>query len=142
MRIPSPSPAYLSLQMLSYYDQSALRCSAVLACLKVRECGSAQAQTDADSMTAASSTGTAPPASEEGEESVAEGLAKTMRSPWPTPPAVTVDVEPLRGMRQLVIQVFTFLLVRIQCKRSRGFCIRTGCQIVREHGSLCSLCFC
>lgn len=36
---------------------------------------------------------------------MAEALAKTMRSPWATPPAVTVDVEPLRGLRQLVIQV-------------------------------------
>eukprot|EP00752_Nemacystus_decipiens_P005957 g5379.t2 len=61
-------------------------------------------QPDADSETCASSTTTTPPTPGETGESVAEALAKTMRSPWPTPPAVTVDVEPLRGMRQLVIQ--------------------------------------
>ncbi|CAM9295676.1 unnamed protein product [Ectocarpus sp. 13 AM-2016] len=37
-------------------------------------------------------------------ETVAEAVAKTMRSPWATPPAMTVDLEPLRGMRQLIIQ--------------------------------------
>lgn len=37
-------------------------------------------------------------------ESVADGLAKTMNSPWKTPPAVVVDMEPLRDVRQLMIQ--------------------------------------
>lgn len=37
-------------------------------------------------------------------ESVADGLAKTMNSPWRTPPAMVVDMEPLRDVRQLMIQ--------------------------------------
>eukprot|EP00903_Cladosiphon_okamuranus_P013078 g12199.t1 len=73
-------------------------------CFKeVREC--VPAPSDADSKTwASSAASTAPSTSEEGGQSVAEALAKTMRSPWPTPPAITVDVEPLRGLRRLIIQ--------------------------------------
>ncbi|CAM9402879.1 unnamed protein product, partial [Laminaria digitata] len=37
-------------------------------------------------------------------ESVADALAKTMNSPWSTPPALVVDMEPLRDVRQLMIQ--------------------------------------
>ncbi|CAM9405523.1 unnamed protein product, partial [Hapterophycus canaliculatus] len=64
---------------------------------EVRDTGSTQPPVDPVSPASAA------PASTDGE-TMAEALAKTMKSPWPTPPAMTVDVEPLRGMRQLVIQ--------------------------------------
>ncbi|CAN0237812.1 unnamed protein product [Ectocarpus fasciculatus] len=68
-------------------------------CFKeVRVSGSARPSSDSDSAPSA-------PTLTPGEgETVAEALAKTMRSPWATPPAMTVDLEPLRGMRQLIIQ--------------------------------------
>lgn len=37
-------------------------------------------------------------------EGVAATLAETMRSPWQTPPALVVDLEPLRSLRKLMIQ--------------------------------------
>ena len=44
------------------------------------------------------------PVAAEGDN-VADALARTMRSPWSTPPAVVVDMEPLRDVRQVMIQV-------------------------------------
>ncbi|CAB1115801.1 unnamed protein product [Ectocarpus sp. CCAP 1310/34] len=68
-------------------------------CFKeVRASGSTRPSSESDNAPSA-------PTLTPGEgETVAEALAKTMRSPWATPPAMTVDLEPLRGMRQLIIQ--------------------------------------
>lgn len=63
-----------------------------------------------------------------GPEGVAATLAETMRSPWRTPPAVIVDLEPLRSLRKLMIQAsykqtIFFVGVLLCCTR---FCSHFG----------------
>ncbi|CAM9761849.1 unnamed protein product [Ascophyllum nodosum] len=51
-----------------------------------------------------SETSTTSPTAISGGGSVADELAGMMWSPWRTPPAMTVDLQPLREMRRLMIQ--------------------------------------
>ena len=56
-----------------------------------------------------SETSTTSPTAISGGGSVADELAGMMWSPWRTPPAMTVDLQPLREMRRLMIQVITLV---------------------------------